>query len=134
MPPFAPGSFNSPFGAPQVIDLSEWPGAFTLEHGAWVVCCDASTSVVFLIFPWQPEAFANPCRAPGTGLIFENPPPTTPFPPPAPWSVCTPPQPMLQPHECVLVQPGMSGLVLADGQNVLIVGTGVATVIQAFSV
>jgi hypothetical protein len=32
------------------------------------------------------------------------------------------------------VQPGCSGLVLADGQNVLITGSGTATVIQAFSV
>lgn len=136
MPPFPPGSFNSPFGAPQVIDLSDWGGTFTLDHGAWYVCCDGGTEVVLLIFPWQPEAFANPARAPGTGLIYENPPPTTPFPPPAPWTVCVPPSqvPQIQPHECILVQPGMTGLVLADGQNVLVVGSGSATIIQAFSV
>jgi hypothetical protein len=135
MPPFAPGSFNSPFGAPQIVDVDcGGIGCYALPHGAWYVNCDGGTWVVFLIVPWQPDAFANPCRAPGTGLIFEPFPVTDPRPPPD-WLPCPPPPPVpSQPDEWVLVQPGCSGLVLADGENVLITGSGTATIIQAFSV
>lgn len=133
-PPFAPGTWGSPFSAPLVVDLDETCGCWTFPKGAWVVNCEGGNWVVFLIVPWQPAAFANPCRAPGTGLIFEPLPVTDPTPPPA-WLPCPPPPPCPpQPEEWILVQPCSSGLVLADGENVLLVGSGEATIIQAFSV
>jgi hypothetical protein len=132
-PPGPPGAWGSPYGAPQIIDLSEkppwpWPqlrwgpepaGFFMPPKGCWIIQCGPGNSVVlFYRIPHDDDDG----WAPQWGTLPPIPPP--PGPPgnePPPWQSET------------LVDSGKTGTVFADGQNLVIEGFGTATIIQVFS-
>lgn len=159
-PPSTPGARLSPFGWPRSVNVGNCP--FILRKGAWIVSC-GSNSVQYSIpqvgwgnpantpgtgyLPGQvpPPPPAGSCvpawqrwddwleawRAwqRQTGINWGPMQPQAGRQPPnwfgwfpAPGQVFT------------LVPPGASGTVLADGQNVRIVGSGCATITEVFSV
>jgi hypothetical protein len=149
-PPGPPGAALSPFGQPR--DICVPSGGCVLPKGAWIVRTGGNRVVMY--FP--PVVHVNPARSPGTGLL-----PGQKTPPPNP---CKPtfhkyndvvtwfrsqgrigPSPGRRPPnwygwKCVpapcatLVPPGAAGLVIADGQNVVLQGGGWANITQAYSV
>jgi hypothetical protein len=145
-PPGPPGASLSPFGQPRKVDVSRHCNGFVIPPGAWVV--DPGCNRVVMFRP--PVSTANPARSPGTGLLPGS------IPPPLPKCGYFPPfkkfadtQPTRRPGRrppnwygwvfvnapsSTLLAPGQSGLVIADGQNVVITGGGCATLTQAFSV
>jgi hypothetical protein len=111
-----------------------------LPKGAWYVTAGPNQVVLY-----QPTVtWSNISQAPGSGL-----PPGMPDPTPSPgwaWSnTLLPWRAGIQPPNfygwfpgtgkvSTLVWPGATGIVLADGQNVAILGGGCSTIMQAYSV
>lgn len=153
-PPGPPGASLSPFGKPRQVNVG--CNGFVIPKGAWIVATGGNQVVMF--FP--PVVNSNPARTAGTGILPGTVPPSCGCPPnPQPqWPKFNDrvdwyrsqgrsgPRPGSQPPNffgwkyvnapCVtLVPPGASGtLVIADGQNVVITGSGCATITQAYSV
>ena len=149
-PPGPPGASLSPFGKPRQINVGCCPHGFVIPKGAWVVATGGTNRVVMFYPPVIPF---NPARTPGTGLLPGSIPPNSP--PPTPPSTVYRPQfqkwtgppekPGRRPPNwfgwrfvnapsSILVPSNASGLVIADGQNVIIAGSGCATITQAYSV
>ena len=149
-PPGPPGASLSPFGLPRQVNIPSY--GFVIPKGAWIVSTGANQVVMF--FP--PVVPNNPARSPGTGLLPGQIPPgctPQPCPPPNVWRPQfqkfndTPLQPpgrrppnwfgwrfVCAPFS-TLVPAGSTGqLVIADGQNIVITGSGSATITQAYSV
>ena len=151
-PPGPPGASLSPFGQPCQVNVGGSINGFVIPKGAWIVSTGANQVVMF--FP-PVERFPAQ-RTLGTGLLPGSIPPNSPppCPPPNVWRPQfqkfndTPPQPpgrrppnwfgwqfvcapfsTLVPSGCTAGQ-----LVIADGQNVVITGSGFATITQAYSV
>jgi len=156
-PPGPPGASLSPFGMPRQINVGQHCNGFVIPKGAWIVSTGANRVVMF----YPPVVPYNPARTPGSGLLSSPPPPASPqcgCPPSPPgfrkfndemdWfrahGRIGPPPGRRPPNwfgwkfvnaPCsTLLQSGQSGLVLADGQNVVIAGSGCATITQAYSV
>jgi hypothetical protein len=151
-PPGPPGASLSPFGAPR--DICVPSCGYVLPKGAWVVATGGNRVVMFR----PPLVPSNPARVPGTGRLPGSMPPTCPpCPPPPSWPKYHDrvewyrsqgrigPRPGTQPPNffgwnfvgapcTTLVPSGSGGLVVADGQNVVIVGGGWANITQAYSV
>jgi hypothetical protein len=155
-PPGPPGASLSPFGTPRGICVGNH--GFVIPKGAWIVSTGSNSVIMY--FP--PVVNFNPARTPGTGILPGSrsaPPPNCGCPPTPPrtwpkfndqvdWYRAhgrTGPRPGHRPPNwfgwqfvpapmAVLLAPGASGLVVADGQNVVIQGGGQATITQAFSV
>lgn len=154
-PPGPPGAQLSPFGRQRTINLACHVNGYILHKGAWIVNTDTTNEVVM----FNPT-YADATQQMGTGYLPGSPPPPGPTRPthdqsleawrawqrktginfgpiwPTPgrappnwdgWQYV--PSPMR-----TLIKPCHSGLVLADGQNVVITGTGSATIIEAYSV
>lgn len=157
-PPGPPGASLSPFGKPRQINVGCCPNGFVIPRGAWIVATGSNQVVMF--FP--PVVNSNPARTPGTGILPGTVPPTKCGCPPNPqpqwakfndrvdwfrsqgrsgprpgtqppnffgWKYVCAPCSTLVPSGCLTGQ-----LVLADGQNVVITGSGFATITQAYSV
>jgi hypothetical protein len=148
-PPGPPGASLSPFGQPRQVNVSGSVNGFVIPKGAWIV--STSSNQVVMFFP--PVVPNNPARTPGTGYLPGQFPQTRRCPPANEWRPLfqkfndTPPQaPGRRPPNwfgwrfvcapfSTLVAPGSTGqLVIADGQNVVITGSGLATITQAYSV
>jgi hypothetical protein len=154
-PPGPPGASLSPFGLPRQIDVGQYSNGFVIPQGAWIVSTTSNQVVMF--FP--PVIPTNPARVPGTGLLPGSvqqtsrcgcPPPSWPkFNDQVEWFRSQGrigPTPGHRPPNwfgwqfvnapfSTLVPSGCAGqLVLADGQNVVITGTGFAAITQAYSV
>jgi hypothetical protein len=150
-PPGPPGASLSPFGLPRQINVGCFAHGFVIPKGAWIV--STSSNQVVMFFP--PVVHANPARSPGTGLLPGSMPqtrpkcscPPTPWPPPFRKFNDTPLQPpgrrppnwfgwrFVKAPFSTLVPPVTTGqLVIADGQNVVITGSGFAAITQAYSV
>lgn len=148
-PPGPPGASLSPFGKPRQVCVS--CNGFVIPTGAWVVNPGANRVVMY----YPSVSTANPARSLGTGLLPGSIPPTSPpcGCPPNEWRPTfrkfndTPLQPpgrrppnwfgwqFVSAPCSTLLHPGQSGLVVADGQNVVIVGGGGwAQITQAYSV
>lgn len=154
-PPGPPGASLSPFGLPRQVSIG--PNGYVIPKGAWIVATGGNQVVMF--FP--PVVNSNPARTAGTGILPGTVPPSKCGCPPNPqpqWPKFNDrvdwyrsqgrsgPRPGSQPPNffgwkyvcapCVtLVPPGAIGtLVIADGQNVVITGSGCATITQAYSV
>ena len=143
-PPGPPGAALSPFGPPSQVNVGANVNGFVIPKGAWIV--STSSNQVVMYFP--PVIPYNPARSPGTGILpgasprrsshwrppfqkFNDTPTQPPGRRPPNWYgwryVCAP--------FSTLVAPGSTGqLVIADGQNVVITGSGFATITQAYSV
>lgn len=158
-PPGPPGASLSPFGKPHRVNVSRACNGYIIPKGAWVVHTEANQVMMFVPSWWM--ALQNqPQKQMGTGFLPGSAPPAgrtrlthdqhlerwrawqratginwgpiQPTPgevPPnfAGWSYVRAPG-------RVLVQANSAGLVVADGENVVITGGGCATIIQAFSV
>jgi hypothetical protein len=159
-PPGPPGASLSPFGAPRTITVGSC--GYVLPKGAWIV--NTGTTYVVMFYPsWQTAQYTQPRHQMGTGRLpgqqqwwqgssqkrlthdqylecwrawqrstNQTNPPIRPTPGRVPpnfsgWNFTNAPCSTLLPS-------GQSGLVLADGQNVVVMGTGSATITQAFSV
>lgn len=157
-PPGPPGASLSPFGKPRNIDLSRRCKGYVLPKGAWIVQTGHNKVVMFRP-SWRRDLYNQPTRQMGTGFLPGSPPPPGPTRPThdqsleawRAWQRKTGrtgsiwPQPgrvppnfagwrhVKAPH-VTLVHPCSGGTVLADGQNVVIVGEGCANITQAFSV
>jgi hypothetical protein len=155
-PPGPPGASLSPFGQPRQVKVCG--NGFVIPKGAWIVATGANRVVMF----YPPVVNVNPARTPGTGLLPGSMPRTSPpcgCPPKPPWEWPkfndqvewyrshgrNAPRPGTRPPNwfgwkfvpapsSTLVPSGASGLVIADGQNVVITGSGCATITQAYSV
>jgi hypothetical protein len=151
-PPGSPGASLSPFGLPR--DICVPSCGYVLPKGAWVVQTGANRVVMFR----PPVIPSNPARVPGTGRLPGSIPPTRPpVPCPPSWPKFNeqvewfrskgrigPPPGHRPPNffgwafvnaPCTtLIPSGSGGLVLADGQNVVITGGGWANITQAYSV
>jgi hypothetical protein len=120
-----------------------------IPKGAWIVATGSNRVVMF----YPPVVNVNPARTPGTGLlpgtIPATPPPCGCPPGPPPFRKFNDTIPIRPPGRrppnwfgwkfvpapsSTLVPSGASGLVIADGQNVVITGSGCATITQAYSV
>jgi hypothetical protein len=127
---------------PTVIDLGKFPdprapgggGFFVLRQGVWMIKCGTGNNVqLFYVLPdTHPDEPHEPFQAPGTGLTRALPP--NPNPPWPGW----PQWPPLPPHPNwvlteELIKNGQNGVAFCDGQNVVLIGTGNATIIQIFS-
>lgn len=159
-PPGPPGASLSPFGKPHVVNLSCQCGGFCiLPTGAWVVHTGANQVMMF-VPSWRTALQNQPTQALGTGYLPGQPGPPGPTAPthdqyleswrawqrqtginwgpiqPRPGSV--PPNfggwKYVPAPSRTLVQPNSAGLVIADGENVVLTGSGCATLIQAYSV
>jgi hypothetical protein len=150
-PPGPPGASLSPFGKPCQINVGCYCNGFVIPKGAWVVNTGSNRVVMF----YPPVPSSNPARTPGPGMLPGSIPPQS-CPPPTfhkyndvveAWRAhgrIGPPPGRRPPNwfgwkfvnaPCAtLLQPGQSGLVVADGQNVVIGGSGFATITQAYSV
>ena len=146
-PPGPPGASLSPFGKPRQVNVGRCPHGFVIPQGAWVVATGTNSVIMFR----PPVSNSNPARSLGTGLLPGSIPPTGP-PPPNVYRPCfrkfadTPIRPpgrrppnwfgwkFVDAPGSTLLAPGQSGLVIADGQNVIIAGSGCATITQAYSV
>jgi hypothetical protein len=154
-PPGPPGASLSPFGRPRQVKVCG--NGFVIPKGAWIVATGSNRVVMF----YPPVVHVNPARTPGTGLLSDRPAPPPPCGcPPEPrweWPKFNDqvewyrahgrigPRPGARPPNffgwafvpapsSTLLAPGQSGLVIADGQNVVITGGGCATITQAYSV
>jgi hypothetical protein len=157
-PPGPPGASLSPFGKPRNVNICN--GCCVLPKGAWIVNTGGSNRVVMFVTDWRWALFNQPTRQMGTGFLPGSPPNPGPtrkthdqeleawrawqratgcndgplWPPPG----RTPPNwdgwGYVPAPSRTLVQPCASGLVVADGQNVVLTGSGCATIIEAFSV
>ena len=156
-PPGPPGASLSPFGQPRQVAVCG--NGFVIPKGAWIVAT-AGNRVVMFYPPLGPPH--NPVRTPGTSLLPGSIPPTkccclpltynetvecfrawqrktgNTDPPLRPIPGHRPPNwfgwRFASAPSSTLVPPGASGLVVADGQNVVITGSGCATITQAYSV
>ena len=145
-PPGPPGASLSPFGQPRQVAVPSY--GYVIPKGAWIVSTGANQVVMF--FP--PVELHNPARTPGTGLLPGQTSPSA-CPPPNVWSPQfkkfddTPLQPpgrrppnwfgwrFVPAPFSTLVPAGSTGqLVIADGQNIVITGSGFAQITQAYSV
>ena len=155
-PPGSPGAALSPFGRPRQVGICG--NGFVIPKGAWIVATASNQVVMF----YPPALNSNPARTPGTGLLSGSVPAGCPPKRFLPWNQAQedfrewqratgdtspplrssvgrrPPNwfgwdyvPALS---STLVPAASSGLVLADGQNVVITGSGCATITQAYSV
>ena len=152
-PPGPPGASLSPFGKPRQINVSCFCNGFVIPTGAWVVATGGNRVVMY----YPPVTTYNPARTPGTGKLPGSIPPPPCGRPQPQWRKFNdqvewfrahgrigPPPGRRPPNwfgwkfvpapSSTLVPPGASGLVIADGQNVVIVGGGCATITQAYSV
>jgi hypothetical protein len=146
-PPGPPGASLSPFGQPRQVKVCG--NGFVIPKGAWIVATGSNRVVMF----YPPVVNVNPARTPGTGLLPGTIPPTPPpcgcQPGPPPFRKFNDTIPIRPPGRrppnwfgwkfvpapsSTLVPSGASGLVIADGQNVVITGSGCATITQAYSV
>ena len=146
-PPGPPGASLSPFGMPRQVKVCG--NGFVIPKGAWIVATGSNRVVMF----YPPVVNVNPARTPGTGLlpgtIPATPPPCGCPPGPPPFRKFNDTIPIRPPGRrppnwfgwkfvpapsSTLVPSGASGLVIADGQNVVITGSGCATITQAYSV
>jgi hypothetical protein len=144
-PPGPPGASLSPFGKPRQVKVCG--NGFVIPQGAWIVATGSNRVVMF----YPPVVNVNPARTPGTGLLPGFIPPTPPScgcPPGPPFRKFndTPIRPpgrrppnwfgwkFVPAPSSTLIPSGASGLVIADGQNVVITGSGCATITQAYSV
>lgn len=158
-PPGPPGASLSPFGKPRCIDMSCHPCGCILPKGAWVVHT-GSNQVVMFVTSWRKALDHQPQRQMGTGFLPGSPPnpgPTRPTHDQAleawrAWQRQTgrnegpiwPPPGRVPPNwdgwmyinapSRTLVPPNSAGLVVADGENVVLTGGGGAIIIEAFSV
>lgn len=163
-PPGPPGASLSPFARPRQINVGQHCNGFVIPKGAWVVRTGANRVVMFMppvrtdnparspgtgLLPGQPPPPPAPPRPPlrqqfvrhndyleawraWQRCVGRTDPPIRPRPGRRPpnwfgWSFRDAPS-------LTLVQPNSGGTVLADGQNVVIGGSGCATIIQAFNV
>lgn len=160
-PPGPPGSSLSPFGKPRTIDLACFTQGFVLPKGAWIAHTGSGNQVVMFVPSWRKALYHQPQRQMGTGFLPGSPPPPGPTPPTydqrlEAWRAWqrktgnnwgpTPPGPpgrtppnwggwtFVNAPSRVMVRPCSGGLVVADGQNVVLTGAGCATLIEAFSV
>jgi hypothetical protein len=154
-PPGPPGASLSPFGQPR--DICVPSCGYVLPKGAWVVQTGSNRVVMFR----PPVIPYNPARVPGTGRLPGSMPQTRPCgcppKPPLNWPKFNDqvewyrahgriaPRPGSRPPNffgwafvnapsTTLIPSGSGGLVLADGQNVVITGSGTANITQAYSV
>jgi hypothetical protein len=161
-PPGPPGASLSPFGKPRRIDVGCHCNGFVIPKGAWVVATSSNRVVMFYPpverFPAQrtlgtgllpgsipptkpcgcgPRRFAKydtelECWRAWQRKTGNTDPPLRPLAGHRPpnwfgWRFVDAP--------CsTLVPSAASGLVIADGQNVVITGSGCATITQAYSV
>jgi hypothetical protein len=156
-PPGPPGASLSPFGTPRQINVGCHVHGYVIPKGAWIVRTGSNRVVMFTptYDPWL-----NIPRTPGTGYLPGQTPPQPPScgcPPKPPRSFpkfntvveayraagkIGPPPGRRPPnwfgwrHDpcapgATLVQSNSAGLVLADGQNVVIGGSGFAQITQA---
>ena len=158
-PPGPPGASLSPFGKPREINLSWHPCGYIIPKGAWVVNT-TSNQVVMFITSWRRALYNQPTQQMGTGFLPGSPPPPGPtrpthdqclermraverttgqnFSPVLPNPGRTPPNwdgwMYVNAPSRTLVQPNSGGLVVADGQNVVVIGSGCAHIIEAYSV
>jgi hypothetical protein len=154
-PPGPPGASLSPFGTPR--DICVPSCGYVLPKGAWIVTTGGNRVVMFR----PPVIHVNPARVPGTGVLPGQPtrqsPCGCPPKPPLSWPKFNDqvewyrahgriaPRPGTRPPNffgwqtvpapsTTLIPSGSGGLVLADGQNVVLVGGGWANITQAYSV
>ena len=160
-PPGPPGASLSPFGKPRQVNVGKHCNGFVIPTGAWIVATGANRVVMFYppverfpaqrslgtgllpgsIPPVRPKCNCGRC-APKPPIQFHKyndvveawrahgrigPPPGRRPPNWFGWKFVNAPC-------ATLLQPGQSGLVVADGQNVVIGGSGFATITQAYSV
>jgi hypothetical protein len=155
-PPGSPGAALSPFGRPRQVCVD--CNGFVIPEGAWVVATGSNRVVMF-----YPPVTPSPARTPGTGLLSGSIPPPCgcpprwrkfndsleafrarqratgdSFPPLYPFAGRRPPNwfgwKFVNAPSSTLIPPCASGLVVADGQNVVITGSGFAQITQAYSV
>ena len=158
-PPGPPGASLSPFGKPQTVNVSCHRHGYVIPKGAWVV--STTSNQVMMFFPsWKRDLYHQPTKQMGTGFLPGAPPnpgPTRPthdqclermrawerktgrnFSPVLPNPGRNPPNwdgwAYVPAPGRTLVQGNSAGLVIADGQNVVITGGGCATITEAFSV
>lgn len=156
-PPGPPGASLSPFGKPRHINVACHCNGYVLPKGAWIVHTGPNQVRMF-VPSWRRDLYHQPNKQMGSELLPGSPAvgrqrPThdqcleawrawqrktgitgevMPRPGRVPpnfdhwWFVPAPSR--------TLVQCGSSGLVVADGQNVVITGSGHATIIEAYSV
>lgn len=161
-PPGPPGASLSPFGKPRSINVGCCPNGFVIPTGAWVVA--TTSNCVLMFYPplstgnparspgtgLLPGSTPPPCPPNAYRPTFQKyndmvemfrawqrqtgntDPPLRQFAGRRPpnwfgWNFINAPS-------STLVGPCSSGLVIADGQNVVIGGGGFATITQAYSV
>jgi hypothetical protein len=148
-PPGSPGASLSPFGTPR--DICVPSCGYVLPKGAWMVQTGGNQVVMFR----PPVTNFNPVRVPGTGILPGSTPPVCGCQPSWPkfndqveycrsLGKIAPPLGKRPPNffgwsfvnapSATLIPTGSGGVVLADGQNVVIVGGGWANITQAYSV
>lgn len=157
-PPGPPGASLSPFGRPRTINVSCHRHGYVIPKGAWYAHT-GSNQVVMFVPSWRRDLYNQPDQQMGTGFLPGSPPnpgrtrpthdqclemwrawqratgitgPVMPIPGRVPpnwdgWRYVNAPS-------RTLVPPNSGGLVVADGQNVVITGGGCAHIIEAFSV
>jgi hypothetical protein len=163
-PPGPPGASLSPFGKPRQINVGCHCNGFVIPTGAWVVATGSNCVLMFTppVIPSNPARSPGtgqvgravppqpPCGCPPSPPTWQRyndvveeyrawqrktgnaGPPVWPQPGRRPpnwfgWKFVNAPS-------ATLVRPGSAGLVIADGQNVIIAGSGFATITQAYSV
>jgi hypothetical protein len=155
-PPGSPGASLSPFGKPRQVCID--CNGFVIPEGAWVVATGANRVVMF-----YPPVQPTPAKTPGTEMLPGSVQPQFPCapkwhryndvvecfrawqratgntdPPIRPLAGRRPPNwfgwQFVPAPSSILVPPCASGLVVADGQNVVITGSGFAQITQAYSV
>src|SRR5580692_7801891 len=160
-PPGPPGASLSPFGQPRQVCVGS--NGFVIPKGAWIVQCGSNSVTMFfppvvnsnpartpgtgmLSAPPSPQCGCPPPPGPRWRKFNDSVeafrawqretgdagPPLYPFAGRRPpiwfgWSFVPAPS-------TTLIPSGASGLVAADGQNVVITGSGSATITQAYSV
>ena len=161
-PPGPPGASLSPFGQPRQINVGCFCNGFVIPTGAWVVATGSNRVVMYYppVIPSNPARTPGTGlvggAVPPTSCPPKGPPPFRRFddvlegfrawqrktgdagPPIYPFAGRRPPNwfgwQFVPAPSSTLVPSGASGLVIADGQNVVITGSGCATITQAYSV
>jgi hypothetical protein len=161
-PPGPPGASLSPFGMPRQVKVGS--NGFVIPKGAWIVATGANSVVMYYppVTSYNPARtpgtgmLSSPPAQPQCGCPPKGPPPFRRYddvlegfrawqrktgdagPPIYPFAGRRPPNwfgwAFVPAPFSTLLQPGQSGLVIADGQNVVITGGGCATITQAYSV
>jgi hypothetical protein len=161
-PPGPPGASLSPFGMPRQVKVGS--NGFVIPKGAWIVATGANSVVMYYppVTSYNPARtpgtgmLSSPPAQPQCGCPPKGPPPFRRYddvlegfrawqrktgdagPPIYPFAGRRPPNwfgwTFVPAPFSTLLQPGQSGLVIADGQNVVITGGGCATITQAYSV